>query len=66
MNKFDQRAGRERLSGYRALLRALEPGGGFTLVQQGKIMNEEQAAHLRREIAYLERVLPPKKVPAES
>ena len=64
MNKFDQRAGRERLSGYRALLSALEPGGGFTL--EGKIMNEEQAEHLRREIAYLERVLPPKEVPAES
>jgi hypothetical protein len=42
-------------------LRAFQPGSGFVLVQQGKNMNEEQAEHLRREIAYLEAVLPPKK-----
>jgi hypothetical protein len=64
MNKFDERSNRERLSGYRALLRALEPGSGFTLIQQGKDMNEEQTEHLRREIAYLEAVLPPKKAPS--
>jgi hypothetical protein len=64
MNKFEERSIRERLSGYRALLRALEPGGGFELVQQGKNMNEEQAEHLRREIAYLEAVLPPKMGPS--
>ena len=61
MNKFDERSNRERLSGYRALLRAFQPGSGFVLVQQGQNMNEQQAEHLRREIAYLEAVLPPKK-----
>jgi hypothetical protein len=60
MNQFDERSKRERLSGYRALLSALEPGSGFNLVQQGKNVNEEQAAYLRREIAHLEAVLPSK------
>jgi hypothetical protein len=35
MNKFDELSNRERLSGYRALVKALQPGSGFTLVQQG-------------------------------
>ena len=57
MNKFDVRSKRERLSGFRDLLKALEPGSGFVLVQQGKNVNAEIAEGLRREIAYLESVL---------
>jgi len=57
MNKFDVRSKRERLSGYRDLLKALQPGSGFTLVLQGENMNTEIAKGLRREIAYLEAVL---------
>jgi cell division septation protein DedD len=64
MNKFDELSKRERLTGYRALVKALEPGSGFTLVQQGKVVNREQLKQLRREIAYLEAVLPPKNPPA--
>lgn len=60
MNKFDELSKRERLSGFRALVKALEPGSGFTLVQQGKVVNREQVKQLHREIAYLEAVLPPK------
>jgi hypothetical protein len=57
INKFDVRSKRERLSGYRDLLKALEPGSSFTLVLQGENMNTEIAKGLRREIAYLEAVL---------
>ena len=57
INKFDVRSKRERLSGYRDLLKALEPGSGFILVQQGKNVNAEITEGLRREIAYLESVL---------
>jgi hypothetical protein len=64
MNKFDERSKRELLAGLRTILKALERGGGFTLVQQGEVVNEQQAEIVRREIAYLEAVLPPKSAPS--
>ena len=63
MNNFDVRSKRKRLSGYRDLLKALEPGSGFILVQQGKNVNTEITEGLRREIAYLESVLIPETNP---
>jgi hypothetical protein len=61
MDFFDERDKRERLAGLRLCLQALEPGGGFVLKQQGKIVNTERAEELRRHIAYLEAILPPKR-----
>ena len=62
MNSFDERSKRERLSGLRLCLKALEPGGTLkAFKQQGKIVNEEVAEELRRHIAYLEAILPPKR-----
>ena len=60
MDKFEERSRRELLCGLRTILKALEPGGGFTLRQQGEIANEWQAKILRQEIAYLEAILPPR------
>jgi hypothetical protein len=60
MDKFEERSKRELLGGLHTILKALEPGGGFTLVQQGKVVNEQEAEEVRRHIAYLERVLPPR------
>jgi hypothetical protein len=61
VNSFDERDKRERLTGLQLCLKALEPGGGFVLKQHGEIANAERAAELRRHIAYLETVLPPKR-----
>jgi hypothetical protein len=61
VNSFDERDKRERLAGLRLCLEALEPGRGFVLKQQGKITNAERVAELRRHIAYLEAILPPKR-----
>jgi hypothetical protein len=66
MDKFEERSKRELLGGLRTILKALEPGGGFTLRQRGEVVNELQAAIVRREIAYLERVLPPRTRPGRS
>jgi hypothetical protein len=63
MDKFEERSKRELLGGLRTILKTLEPGGGFTLRQRGEVANELQAAIVRREIAYLERVLPPRTRP---
>jgi ABC-type iron transport system FetAB ATPase subunit len=54
MDKFEERSKRELLGGLRTILKALEPGGGFSLRQRGEVVNELQAAIVRREIAYLE------------
>jgi hypothetical protein len=48
---------RDLLSGLRFCLKALEPPGAMTLVQQGKDATQETAERLRREIALLEAVL---------
>jgi hypothetical protein len=64
MNSFDERDKRERLAGLRLCLQALEPDGGFVLKQHGEISNAERAAELRRHIAYLEAILPPKRTSA--
>jgi hypothetical protein len=64
VNAFDERDKRERLAGLRLCLKALEPGGGFVLTQHGKIENAEWAEQLRRDIAYLEAILPPKRASA--
>jgi hypothetical protein len=64
VNSFDERDKRERLTGLRLCLKALEPGGGFVLKQHGKIRNAERAVELRRHIAYLEAILPPKRTSA--
>jgi hypothetical protein len=64
VNAFDERDKRERLAGLRLCLKALEPGGGFVLKQQGKIANAERAEELRRHIEYLEAILPPKRASA--
>jgi hypothetical protein len=64
VNSFDERDKRERLTGLRLCLKALEPGGDFVLTQHGKIANAERAAELRRHIAYLEAILPPKRTSA--
>jgi hypothetical protein len=60
MDKFEERSKRELLGGLRTVLKALEPGGDFTLVQRGEVVNEHQAEIVRRQIAYLERILPPR------
>jgi hypothetical protein len=43
MDKFEERSKRELLAGLRTILKALEPSGNFTLVQQGEVVNEQQA-----------------------
>jgi hypothetical protein len=60
MNKFDERSKRDLLQGLRMTVAILEGGDGFVLRMNGRVVNKERAEELRREIAYLEAVLPPK------
>jgi hypothetical protein len=66
VNAFDERDKRERLTGSRLCLKALEPGGEFVLTQHSKIANAERSEELRRHIAYLEAILPPKRASASN
>ena len=38
----------------------LDANDGFALQMNGRVVNKERAEELRREIAYLQAVLPPK------
>jgi hypothetical protein len=60
MNKFDERSKRDLLQGLRMTVAILEGGDGFVLRMNARVVNKERAEELRREIAYLEAVLPPK------
>jgi hypothetical protein len=60
MNKFEERSQRELLGGLRTAVRAMEEEDGFILKINGKVVNKERAEELRRQIAYLEAILPPR------
>jgi hypothetical protein len=60
MNKFDERSKRDLLQGLRMTVAILEGSDGFVLRMNGRVVNKGRAEELRREIAYLEAVLPPK------
>ena len=61
MSKFEEKSKRDLLAGLRTAVRILEADDGFVLEIDGRASNKERAAELRREIAYLEGILPPKK-----
>jgi hypothetical protein len=49
----------------RTTVKILEADDGFVLQINGRAANKERAAELRREIVYLEGILPPKKPKAD-
>jgi hypothetical protein len=60
MNKFEEKSNRGLLAGLRTAVGALEEKDGFVLEIGGKVVNKERAEELRRQIAYLEAILPPR------
>jgi hypothetical protein len=60
MNEFDERSKRDLLQGLCMTVDILEANDGFVLRMNGTVANKARAEELRREIAYLEAVLPPK------
>ena len=60
MNRFYEKSKRDLLEGLRMTVNILEAEDGFVLQMNGRDVNRERAAELRREIAYLEAVLQPK------
>jgi hypothetical protein len=65
MNEFEEKSKRDLLAGLRTTVKILEANDGFVLQINGRTANKERAAELRREIAYLEGILPPKKPKAD-
>jgi hypothetical protein len=65
MDKFEEKSKRDLLEGLRMTVKILEANDGFVLQMQGRVANKERAEELRREIAYLEGILPPKKPKAD-
>ena len=62
MNRFYEKSKRDLLEGLRMTVNILEAEEGFVLQMNGRDVNRERAAELRREIAYLEAVLQPKRI----
>jgi hypothetical protein len=65
MNEFEEKSKRDLLAGLRTTVKILEADDGFVLQINGRAANKERAAELRREIVYLEGILPPKKPKAD-
>ena len=63
MDKFQEKTLRERIAGLRQTVEILEAEDGFNLTIHGRVVNKDRAIELRREIAFMESVLPTKKQP---